>query len=62
MGGEAIAAAALGRDGLGLLSVDFGRTRLAEIARAPRDSRAFAAEEDDAARAGAAEAARATRP
>jgi hypothetical protein len=56
MGGEAIAAGAVGRDGLGLLSVDFGRTRLAEIARTPRDPHIVTAQEDGAARA------RATRP
>ena len=62
MGGAAIAAAALARDGLGLLTVDFGRTRLAETARPPREPRAGAAEEEGAAQAGAAPAARATRP
>jgi len=61
MGGEAIAAGALGRDGLGLLSVDFGHTRLTQIARTPRDPRTILAEKDSVARAGA-EAARVTRP
>lgn len=51
MGGAAIAAGALGRDGLGLLTVDFGRTRLAEIARPTREPRTGAAQEDAAARA-----------
>jgi hypothetical protein len=51
MGGAAIGAGALGRDGLGLLIVDFGRTRLAGIARPPREPRAGAAQEDEAARA-----------
>lgn len=51
MGGTAIGAGALGRDGLGLLTTDFGRTRLAGIARPPREPRAGAAEEDEAARA-----------
>jgi hypothetical protein len=51
MGGAAIAAGALGRDGLGLLTTDFGHTRLAGIARPPREPRAGAPQEDDAARA-----------
>lgn len=51
MGGAAIAAGALGRDGLGLLTLDFGRTRLADIARPPRERGAGAAQGDEAARA-----------
>jgi len=62
MGGEAIAAGALGRDGLWLLTHDFGRTRLAEILRAPREPRAGAVEEDGAEKTGAAQAVHATRP
>ncbi|HVQ09363.1 MAG TPA: hypothetical protein VMS43_13100 [Allosphingosinicella sp.] len=51
MHGAAIAAGALGRDGLGLLLTDFGRTRLTGVARPPREPRAGVAELDDAARA-----------
>ena len=51
MGGQAIAAQAIGARGAALLTTDFGRTRLAEIARARPESRAGAAERDEAARA-----------
>ena len=62
MDGRAIAAAALGHAGLGMLTTDFGRTRLAETMAAPREACAAQAEGQHAARAGGFDAARATRP
>jgi len=46
MHGAAIAAEPLARDGLGLLTRDFGATRLAEIARMERDPGALEAQGD----------------
>jgi len=54
MNGTAIAAAALGYAGLGMLTSDIGATRLAETLRLPGDARA--------ARAGRTGPAAATRP
>lgn len=56
MHGFAIAAQAIGRDGLGLLTMDFGRpppggTRLAEILSPRPDPRAAAVDEEGVARA-----------
>lgn len=62
MNGKSIAAGALGRDGLGLLTPEFGHTRLAEIMNARRDSRAVAPDDDGVTGTAEAEAARATRP
>lgn len=62
MDAKAIAAGAIGAAGLGSLTADFGRTRLAEIARAAADARADQAEGDGALRADGTGDARATRP
>ena len=62
MDGRAIAAAALSQAGLGMLTTDLGRTRLAEIMTARGETRSAAAEGQPAARAGRVDAARATRP
>lgn len=51
MHGLAIAAQPLARDGLGLLTADFGRTRLAEILDVRREPRAIETRGDAAARA-----------
>ena len=62
MDGRAIAAAALSRAGLGMLTTDFGGTRLAELLHARGERRSAAAEGQGAARAGPVDAARPTRP
>ena len=62
MDARAISAAALSQSGLGMLTTDIGRTRLAEIMAAPGESRAAQAEGQRAARPGGFDAARATRP
>ncbi len=51
MGGQAIAAQALGACGTGMLTTDFGRTRLAGISAARAERRAAEAARDDSARA-----------
>jgi hypothetical protein len=62
MDGLAIAAAALGYAGLGMLTSDFGHTRLAELLHARGDDRSAEAERDRAGQARRQDAARATRP
>lgn len=62
MEAKAIAAGAIGAAGLGTLTLDFGRTRLAEIVRADADAPAERAETDGAARARGEADAEATRP
>lgn len=62
MDGRAIAAAALSQAGLGMLTTDLGRTRLAEIMEARNETRAAEAERQRAARARRHDEARATRP
>ena len=51
MGGGAIAAQAIGACGTAMLTVDFGRTRLAEIATIAAERRAAAAARDETVRA-----------
>jgi len=51
MNARAIAAQAIGACGTAMLTTDFGRTRLAEIARARPERRAGAAERDETVRA-----------
>jgi len=62
MDGRAIGAGALARAGLGMLTTDIGRTRLAEIMRAKGEGRTAGTERSGAARAGRPDPARATRP
>ena len=62
MDGRAIAAAALGQSGLGMLTTDLGRTRLAEIMNARGETRFAEPEAQRAARARQLDEARATRP
>lgn len=62
MHGSAIAAEALGRDGLGLLARDLGGARLAGIVPAEREPRTIAPRADGAGLAGRTGIARATRP
>jgi hypothetical protein len=62
MDGRAISAGALGAAGLGTLTGDFGRTRLAEILRPPGEGRSADIDGQMPARARAADMARATRP
>jgi hypothetical protein len=62
MNGHAIAAAALGYAGLGMLTSDIGQTRLAELLHARSDDRSAQAERDRAGQARRPDAARATRP
>jgi len=62
MDAKAIASGALSYAGLGMLTSDIGRTRLAEILRARGDIRSAPAERHAATRAGRPETARATRP
>jgi len=62
MDGEAIGAGAIGHAGRIMLTTDFGRTRIAERARAGREPADPVARRDGAARAVRAQAAQATRP
>ena len=62
MEAKAIAAGAIGAAGLGSLTVDLGRTRLAEILRAAAEARGDQAEADGALRADGNGNAQATRP
>ena len=60
--GAAIAARPLARDGLGRLTSDLGRTRLAQAPLRAPDEDAETAWKDDGARVGRAGTAAATRP
>lgn len=62
MHGSAIAAEALGRDGLGLLARDFGGARLAGIVPAEREPRSLAPRADGIGSVGRTGIVRATRP
>lgn len=60
--GRAIAAGALGAAGLGMLTSDIGRTRLAEILRPRGEGRETSTGRDGPMPAAARDTARATRP
>ena len=62
MDGRAIAAGALARAGLGMLTTDIGRTRLAQIMRAKSEGRTAGTGRDGVAQAGRQDPAQATRP